>query len=610
LVWGLTEMRTLVFDIESFSASHLYAMPPEEFVRLIGFKWAGESEVTLTPDLEQVRDVIRSADMLIGHNIHAFDLPAIFGIDSDEPVVMADQGRVYDTFTHAALVFQAPHIFTDRNRRKRFAGSPAQAMAWYGLDELAFQLGVTRKTDDLRALAKEFGDPSLPAAARLDSGFGRIPVDDPRYRDYLIGDVLASEAVARALLVKGPLDKYAMREQRIAARAARISSNGFRVDTEAALAIVAQRTGRRSELLAQLAAYGLPTVGKKPWASNAGRVAVLTMLADAGVTPQSCPGWALTGKGQLSLGAEAVKAVTKGTVAEELGDILGELVGQRSTAQLAIDSTQADGFAHPNITLLQRSGRWSTTKPGLTVYSERDPVKRLDKAVFIPDRDTDALIELDYSAADARTVAALSGDREYAKLFEDGADVHAINAVLAFGAATVATDPAHYRDMAKRLGHAWNYGAGPRRLAATTGLPLAAAEQFCRRLAQAYPRLVRWQDRVRASGERGFVRNDWGRRMRVDRGRSYTQAPALLGQSGTREIICDALLRLPLPLLRCVKAQVHDAFVVSVPKADWEAYRDQFKDLMEADFDPPRGQRMDFPVSCGPPAADWADAGH
>jgi DNA polymerase-1 len=94
---------TLVFDIETHSAELLYSMPPEEFVRLIGYAW-GDGEVVLTTSLEEIRDQILKARWIIGHNIHAFDLRAVFGIQSDIPLQLAMEKRLYDTWTHAALV--------------------------------------------------------------------------------------------------------------------------------------------------------------------------------------------------------------------------------------------------------------------------------------------------------------------------------------------------------------------------------------------------------------------------------------------------------------------------------------------------------------------------
>ena len=47
----------------------------------------------LTEDLEEMRRVIREADVAVAHNGHAFDFSHIFGKDSTEPLELALQGR-------------------------------------------------------------------------------------------------------------------------------------------------------------------------------------------------------------------------------------------------------------------------------------------------------------------------------------------------------------------------------------------------------------------------------------------------------------------------------------------------------------------------------------
>jgi DNA polymerase-1 len=625
-------METLVFDIETYDADLIYTLPPWEFMRLAGYKWVGSGLVNFTTDIDELRELIESADMVIGHNIHSFDLPAVFGTDSLTPMHLADSGRVYDTWTHAALCHPAPMIYTDRNNRQRFGTTPGQAAKWNSLDEQANQLGVPGKTQSLAELAYRYGNSSLKRAARIRDGYGKIPVTDDDYRDYLTGDVLASEAVARALLQIMPLNPYAMREQRVEARKQVISNNGLRVDVAAAEKKATELEGRRLELVGRLAReYGFPTEGKKPWVTNAGKAAIMAVLADNGITPETVD-WPMTTSKHPSpsLGSAVIKKITVGTDAEPLGVALAELQEQRVLARLAIGSMQPDGFVHPRITMLQRSGRWSTTNPGLTVWSEHDQTKRLEKSVFVPDFHDELLMEFDYSAADARIVAALSGDSRYAALFGNdravlaeitgdpnyadhfkSAGVHAVNAVRAFGAETVAADPETYRQISKALGHAWNYGAGARRLAITSGLPLGVAQTFDRGLKHAYPKLTRWQDRTRLYAKRnGHVINPWGRIMRVDRGHEYTQAPALMGQSGTREVICDALLRLPDQLITTVKAQVHDALLVSIPANQTEVYAGAMIHYMQTTVSPDGGQAVEFPVSHGHPAPNWAAAGH
>lgn len=618
--------RTLIFDVETHSAELLYSMQPHEFVRLCGYAW-DDGEVVITTDLEELKAQIRKARFIIGHNIHSFDLKAVFGPESNEPLELTDQGRVYDTWDHAALVHPAPTQFTNRHGKTVLADSPEKMKRWFGLDEQAFQLGVPGKTHDLKELAKEFA-PSKPAfgytdpstgvevkwireLSPLDMGFGMIPVDDERYRDYLRGDVEASRSVAKALLKLGPLDDYAIREQRISARKAIISSNGMRVDIEAATRRRDELEVRREDILDSLEQnYGFPVEGKSPWATTAGKAAIMAALADQGITPATCLDWPRTATGTPSLGGEALINLTKGTPAEELGQALAELKGQRSLSQLALDSVHPDGKVHPDITMLQRSGRWSTTKPGLTIWTSRGE-GAVEKSYFIPDSPDEVLIELDYSNADARIVAAYSGDRKYAERFEPGADGHMINALAAWGEEVVNSDPKKYRQMAKPLGHGWSYGGRAKGLARASGLPLSTAKVFCEGMDKAFAVLVRWQNAVRKEAQRGYVTNEWGRKLWIEKGREFTQAPALKGQNGTREIVCDALLRMPVHVLRRVKAQIHDAMLFSVPKENWEECRDYLIGVMETEFKPRYGgQLIAFPVSAGPAGENWMKASH
>lgn len=613
--------RVLTFDIETHERKKLYSMAPVDFVRLIGYAW-DEGDVIITTDLEELKEQINKARWIVGHNIHDFDLRAVFGTKSDIPMMLADEGRVYDTWTHAALVHPAPSSYINRKGRevKTFGKGQRNSEAiltWFGLDEQAYQLGVPGKTHELRDLAYEFGDPTIKTKKdRTTDGFGKIPVDDPRYIDYLIGDVKASRQVAKALMARGPLNAYALREQRIESRKACISSNGFRVNRERAEARVNELQAKRDDIMDMLEEkYNFPTEGKQPWRTNAGKDAIKKALADAGVTEGSRPTWQRTSTGAVSLGGEVLIDITAGTDAEDLGQSLAILMGQRSLAQLALDSCYPDGFAHPDITMLQRSGRWSTTNPGLTVWSARGD-KAVEKWYFVADDDDQVLIEIDLSNADARAVAAYSGDKKYAERFEPGADGHLINAWAAWGKDVVGTDKsdpvtAAYRQKAKAPGHGWGYKMGAKKMSLTTGLPLDECKTFVNNMNKTFKDVVSWQKRCTEFAlEHGYVVNPWGRKMWVEPGREWTQAPALQGQSATREIVCDALLAMPYRAVRTCKAQIHDALVFSVPRANWQEWRDYLLSKIESFMDPEGGQRIEFPAGCGPAADDWFAAAH
>src|SRR5690606_10959532 len=60
--------RVLVFDIDTHSADLIYTMPPEKFVRLIGYK-VDNQDVQVTTSLEEIRQEIRSARWVVGHNV-------------------------------------------------------------------------------------------------------------------------------------------------------------------------------------------------------------------------------------------------------------------------------------------------------------------------------------------------------------------------------------------------------------------------------------------------------------------------------------------------------------------------------------------------------------
>lgn len=554
----------------------------------------------LTTDLDELRDVIRSADTVIGHNIHAFDLTAVFGKDSIEPLEMARAGKVFDTWVHATLYAPAPRMYTDRKGKTRLAASPEQAMSWYSLDNLANQFGVAGKSHDLKALAKTYG------------GFGAIPTDDPDFRAYLVQDVTASREVAKKLLKLGPFEGYAKREQLNAAIDAQNSRNGWRVDVDRARARVAELDAIRDRYMAMLTEkFGLPTEGKAPLRSNAGKAAVLAALESVGITEKDLP---KTGTGAPSLGGEGLveAAKSKGPEAQELAGAIAAIGGMRPLAQSALDNVHADGRVHPSITTLQRSGRKSTTKPGLTVWTSRG-AGAIEKSYFIPNGDDEVLVEFDYSQADARIVAAYSGDEEFAKRFAPGSDMHMITAELIWGKDVVATDPKGYRQSAKPVTHGSAYLAGARTLARTTGRPVREMERYNRNYAEAYKRVKAWQARSTREAERhGYVVNAWGRRMVVDEGREYTQAPALYGQSGTRELVVDALIRMPNDILRMLVAQVHDALVFSIPRSRLEETVATIRSCMEVYWQPPdgSGQKVHFPVGVGPAADDWQAAGH
>ena len=570
----------LTLDTETLGSEHRWNTGPRDFFRLGQYAW-GEGDVVLTEDYDEIVDAIMAARLIIGHQIHTYDLSYLLG---DEALHLP----VFDTFVHATCVTPAPDRFLNSRGVVQLSNSPGSAMAFHSLENTCFTFGIPGKHGDLKEMAKRYG-----------CDIGEIPIND-EYRAYARQDVVADRELARAMFsVAHPTD-YEWREQEVAAINAQISRNGFRVDRPVAEARVLELQRRKDALLVDLVMdYGFPTKGKQPWRSNAGKQAILDILGpDAKRLPK-------TKKGAPSLSGDAIKGVTEGTKNEALGEALGELLGQRSLARLALDNVQDDGFVHPEITSLQRSRRFSVSSPGLSVWTARGP-GAVEKSYFVADAEDHVLYEMDFSAADARVVAAYSGDRRYLRdMTNPNFDAHIQTARWCFGD-KFETDPKGLRQRAKDATHAIPYGAGGKRVSETVGIPLSKGHDVIKKFGEAYPSVAKWMKKAREEGESGTLRNAWGGVLYLEPGREYTQSPALYGQNGTRELLVDGLIRCrDAGLLHYLKITVHDAVVFSFPKDNHEAMKAEAEACFTTKF-----REVPFPLTSGKPAHDWYKAGH
>lgn len=628
---------TVFFDIESHSVTEMGSMPAAEYCRLFQWAW-GEGAVHTTTDLAVFRRVLAKARMIVGANIIDFDLRAVFG-DTMVAVKLARQGRLYDTHVASLTANPPPFgVFEPYTGGKPLrCVDPPEFRKWIKLDQQAYSLGVQGKSADLTELTDKYafthepvltktGKPSMskgvPRTRKVPiegicCQYSAIPVDDPEFVEYAERDVTVVREVTRKLLEREPYSEYTKTTMIDAANNVQIGKgNGFTVDQPAARQRVVDMHETAAHVLDWLRdTYVFPVSGKKPMATKDGKAALLRALADHGVQESALPRTEPTDAhptGQPSFSAENILSATKdaGDDARALGEAVATLAGQRSLAELLLNEVHPDGRVHPDIFPLQRSGRNSTTKPGLTIWDPRF------KDLLIADNDDELLVEFDYSNADARAVAAMSGDAEFARRFEPGQDGHMINAWLLWGKDTVGTDKhdkvtARYRQWAKAPGHGIGYNMGAKKMAETTGLSLAECKTFIKNYRAAYAGVVSWQKRVVERAQRyGYIVSDWGRRMPVQPGREHTQTPGLLGQNATHEILSAGIRACDERHLRMIKVGIHDAFIASIPKATLQADIEYFVRTFSMTWHPRGGQAVDFTLGYGEPSRDWAAAQH
>lgn len=603
-------------DIESHNSGRQYGMSPREFFRL--GQWAvNDGDVNLTTDYDEFMAVLESADYLVFHNGISFDLSVLYGVDSMRPLELAIERKVIDTFVLASLVNPAPYSYVNKDGRTIFDGAkPERAKKWLSLDEQAHQLGVEGKLGNLKELAARHNPPKT---AVRDLDYGLIPLDDEDFLAYAKQDVIATRHIYYRLIDmlkrQNYSGEYVWREMLVWSINAQITRNGVLVNTAEAQARVDELAKERDEIMEWLVRdFDMPTNSKQPWKSNAGKGAILKAFDSFGIHPENNPTWPRTAGGAPSFSGDTMKAISAGTEAERLGEALATLQGQRSLAQLALESTYEDGRIHPEIACLQRSGRTSVQRPGLTVWTARGP-GAVEKRYFVADPDH-VMVEMDYAAADARAVAAVSGDEEFAKRFEPGVDAHDLTGEIFFGYDDYHADRDRLRQIAKIGGHSLSYRVGAKKLAASVGVTVPEAMEYIDNYKQAYPWVTRWQEKITREGDTGRVTNWWGRQMIVDPDRSFNQSSALIGQSTTREILFDGLIAIALDrieLIRYLRMTVHDAVVWSIPKKNVEKDVEYILGKMTQTFDPKTNvsQPIEFPMSVGPlDATDWYGAGH
>lgn len=620
-------MKTLFMDTETKGVQHLYNLKPEEQFHLGQWAWGRDGEVRTTPDYDTFMHEVSQADLLVAHN-GFYDLRVIHGKGSRRPLELSLNRQVLDTFSWYPLRFRVPNYYTNRAGKKattlqKGKQKPELIKRFLALDNLTHHHNLPGKSGDLVALAREFNP---KGTLKDDLDFSLIPADEPRFVEYAIQDIVALQALASFMLDEGgSITEYEWREMAVTGINDQISNNGFTVDFGTAQARVDELAAEKDEVMTWLVDnFSFPTSGKQPWRSAEGKRVIFDVLEGFGITEESCPDWERTETGNLSLGGQVMIDLTEGVSeeAEKFGRGLATLMGQRSLAELALDSAWEDGKAHPEITALQRSGRFSMTKPSLPIWTARGK-GAVEKSYFVASPGC-KLVEMDFSNADQRIVAALSGDHNYAKRFEPGVDGHEVSGRLMFGDEVYDSDPAGYRQIAKALSHAYAYGAGAKTLARTSKLPesedpsldpLRLAYQFIDAMDSAYPFNKAWRHDAYQEGKSGWVVSTWGRRMPVDEDRSFTQSPGLLGQAGTRDVLCDGLLAIAydkIEVMEWLVATVHDAVIWDIPEEHLDWTVPYIRSKLERTYDPKTdiGLPTFFPVSCGKPADNWFEAGH
>lgn len=324
-----------------------------------------------------------------------------------------------------------------------------------------------------------------------------------------------------------------------------------------------------------------------------------------------------TYKGKVTTDAKALDRLIERTG----NPVLQDIIDIRKLAKLEstyLKSTLDVGHIRSEIVIAQTtSGRWASRKSawgsggnlqnipsGKTEVSDRvlkvlNNDKTIIKSCFVPESDDYVFLEIDLSNAETWYTAFKAKDKLLMEALRQGADTHCIVGAICYCIPAEQINTIQ-RNIAKRVGHGFNYGMGEKMMAITTKLPLSLVKEMYVRLKKTRPAIPEYHREVeRCIIEDKCLVNAWGRkRIFFDRtpytfikGRKiaiiseiYKSGYSYIPQSSVPDTITNVILQFEkrkheIEGIR-VALQIHDSLLVhclkssiyAVIKFMWECF--------------------------------------
>jgi len=596
----------LVIDLETKSASLLWTPSTEEspFVRLVGSDYGIATDPSLLTE---------HRGCFVAHNGFGFDFVALARHYCWDLLDLGDACRLIDTMVLAMLREKRMH---SPDPDKTVSGIGINYKQNWALDPLAERITGTGKTDNLDELAVAAARASGLTGTVMElkaEGYSLIPRNLPAYSAYLKGDVEATRAVFNHY---GELSEYEQREMRLMTRLVNgITVAGLRIDVELLERRIAEREAELNSLRVKLTSkYSLTGFRKdgKPAAklcgTEAGKTAIEKAAIEIGLKlPRSKK------TNQISLAKDGLLELLEIAQQEQKQDQVDllEIVmaenGQTHIYGSVKSHLHADGRVHPTIAPAQASGRFSITNPGMTIFGKRGFDLVAQREIVLPDTDEHVLFACDLAQIDMRAMAVHSQDKQYMRLFLPGLNPETGKPYDAHQGIADAVQLT--REMAKKIGHGWNYGMGLDRIIAN-GVDRALASKFLDGMQRRFPKLVAWKkgDLLQRAQSGLPLDNGFGRQMQCDKRRAFTQAPALMGQGTARDLLAECILNLPIDIVRMLRLQIHDELLFSLPRDRAQEIADQISETMTFQWAPrPDMEKIWIMCSASGFGRNWAE---
>jgi DNA polymerase-1 len=202
------------------------------------------------------------------------------------------------------------------------------------------------------------------------------------------------------------------------------------------------------------------------------------------------------------------------------------------------------------------------------------------------------LVSADYSQFELRLAAALSGDENMIKAFNNDADIHTETAAQIYNIPAEKVTKSQ-RSSVKEVNFGIMYGLGAHALSESTGMTFAEAREFINRYFEIRPKLKEYIDLQRKLAlEQGYVETIMGRRRPTPdvkssnfavREAAYRAAVNMPLQGSAADIMKLAMIEVSkkLPDNANMLLQIHDSILVECPEKEAKAVGEILKTTME-----------------------------
>ena len=244
------------------------------------------------------------------------------------------------------------------------------------------------------------------------------------------------------------------------------------------------------------------------------------------------------------------------------------------------------------------TGRLSSNNPNLQNIPIRTERGRQIRKAFIARDESHTLLAADYSQIELRIIAALSGEENMIKAFQNGEDIHRSTASKVFNVPLEEVTK-EQRSNAKTVNFGIIYGVSAFGLSNQTDLSRSESAELIEAYYKTYPKLRQYiQNQIDFAREEGYVQTVLGRRrylkdinsanamVRGGAERNAVNAPI---QGSAADIIKIAMINIHKRLEKenwqsKMLLQVHDELVFDVHNSELEKIQPMIKKEMESAF--------------------------